>query len=381
MSLGFTYLGPIDGHNLSLLIRNLTRARNLGRPVLVHCVTQKGYGYKPAEEKPDKYHGVAPYFVEREPAAPGCDACAGEALLELAKEDPALCVITAAMRDGTGVSAFARAYPERFFDVGIAEEHAVTFAAGLAAAGFKPFFAVYSTFLQRAYDQIVHDVALQNLHAVFLVGHAGLVGEDGATHQGAFDLAFLSHVPNLTLLAPSCSEELSMMLRWAKDAEGPVVIRYPKASVPAAHNVVPLAKGDWQVVSVAHRARAVVFAVGSMVAPAMMAADTLALEGLDVEVVNCRKVKPLPDRMLEKYARLPIVTVEEGAALGGFGALVAVRCAQLGLNARVTPLGLPDAFIPHGTREQQLSACGLDVPGLCRSLRRLMREHTTEKER
>ena len=343
-NLGFTYLGPIDGHNLSLLIRNLTRAKNLGRPVLVHAVTQKGYGYKPAEEKPDKYHGVAPYFVEREAApAPGFDACAAE---------------------------FGP--KNRFFDVGIAEEHAVTLAAGLAAGGAKPFFAVYSTFLQRGYDQIVHDVALQNLHAVFLIGHAGLVGEDGATHQGAFDLSFLTHVPNLTLLAPSCAQELAMMLRWAKDALGPVAIRYPKAESAAAHNIVPLQKGDWQVVSVAHRAQAVVFAVGSMVGPAMMAADTLALEGLEVEVVNCRKVKPLPDRMLEKYARLPIVTLEENAALGGFGAQVAVRCAQLGLGARVLPLGIPDAFIPHGTRAQQLAGCGLDVEGICRALRRLL---------
>ena len=372
-NLGFTYLGPIDGHNLSLLIRNLSRAKNLGRPVLVHAVTQKGYGYKPAEEKPDKYHGVAPYFVEREAApAPGFDACAGQTLLEMAAEDPAVCVITAAMRDGTGVAGFAEAHPVRFFDVGIAEEHAVTLAAGLAAGGAKPFFAVYSTFLQRGYDQIVHDVALQNLHAVFLIGHAGLVGEDGATHQGAFDLSFLTHVPNLTLLAPSCAQELAMMLRWAKDAPGPVAIRYPKAESVAAHNIVPLQKGDWQVVSVAHRAQAVVFAVGSMVGPAMMAADTLALEGLEVEVVNCRKVKPLPDRMLEKYARLPIVTLEENAALGGFGAQVAVRCAQLGLGARVLPLGIPDAFIPHGTRAQQLAGCGLDVEGICRALRRLL---------
>ena len=358
-NLGFTYLGPIDGHNLSLLIRNLSRAKNLGRPVLVHAVTQKGYGYKPAEEKPDKYHGVAPYFVEREAApTPGFDACAGQTLLEMAAEDPAVCVITAAMRDGTGVAGFAEAHPDRFFDVGIAEEHAVTLAAGLAAGGAKPFFAVYSTFLQRGYDQIVHDVALQNLHAVFLIGHAGL--------------SFLTHVPNLTLLAPSCAQELAMMLRWAKDAPGPVAIRYPKAESAAAHNIVPLQKGDWQVVSVAHRVQAVVFAVGSMVGPAMMAADTLALEGLEVEVVNCRKVKPLPDRMLEKYARLPIVTLEENAVLGGFGAQVAVRCAQLGLGARVLPLGIPDAFIPHGTRAQQLAGCGLDVEGICRALRRLL---------
>lgn len=233
----------------------------------------------------------------------------------MAAEDPAVCVITAAMRDGTASRALPRRIRTASSTWGSPRSTPSPWPRAWPQAGPKPFFAVYSTFLQRGYDQIVHDVALQNLHAVFLIGHAGLVGEDGATHQGAFDLSFLTHVPNLTLLAPSCAQELAMMLRWAKDASGPVAIRYPKAESAAAHNIVPLQKGDWQVVSVAHRAQAVVFAVGSMVGPAMMAADTLALEGLEVEVVNCRKVKPLPDRMLEKYARLPIVTLEENAVL------------------------------------------------------------------
>lgn len=370
-ALGFTYLGPIDGHNLSLLIHNLTRARNLGRPVLVHAVTQKGHGYQPAEEKPDQFHGVAPYMVEKDLCAGSVSytGLVGRTLESLAEQDPTVAVITAAMRDGTGVAGFGRRFPERFYDVGIAEEHAVTMAAGLAAGGAKPYFAVYSTFLQRGYDQIIHDVALQNLHVVFLCSHSGLVGEDGATHQGIFDLSFASHIPNLRILAPSCDQELEMMMRWSLDAQGPVLIRYPKMGCSAAHSIAPLQKGAWQVVSIAHKARVVVFAVGAMVAPAMMAADTLALEGLEVEVVNCRQVKPLPDAMLQKYARLPIVTLEENVVIGGFGALVALRCAQLGLSIRQLSLGIGDEYVPHGTRGQLLSRCGLDVPGICQKIR------------
>ncbi len=370
-ALGFTYLGPIGGHNLPDIIRHLTRARNLERPVLLHAVTQKGHGYKPAEEKPDIFHGVAPYMVENDESINRVSytGVVGQTLCDLAQGGAEMAVITAAMRDGTGVARFGEEYPAQFYDVGIAEEHAVTMAAGLAAGGVTPYFAVYSTFLQRAYDQIVHDVALQNLHVVILCSHAGLVGEDGATHHGAFDLSYCSHIPHMTILAPSCAEELEMMLRWSKDAQGPVLIRYPKTGCTAMHSLVPLQKGAWQVVSLAHKARAVVFAVGSMVSLAMIAADTLALEGIDIEVVNCRQVKPLPDRMLEKYAHLPIVTLEENAVIGGFGALVALRYAQMGHTVHLLPIGLGDEFVPHGSCTQLLHRCGLDVEGLCRSIK------------
>lgn len=370
-ALGFTYLGPIDGHDLSLLIRTLSRARNLERPVLLHAVTHKGHGYKPAEEKPDQFHGVAPYVVEHDSGihTVSYTGTIGDTLLSMAEEDERISVITAAMRDGTGVARFGQRFPERFFDVGIAEEHAVTLAAGLAAGGARPYFAVYSTFLQRAYDQIVHDVALQNLPVVFLCSHAGLVGEDGATHHGAFDLSFCSHIPNMTILAPSCAEELEMMLRWSREASGPVLIRYPKTGCTAMHNLVPIQKSAWQVVSLAHKARAVLFAAGSMVSTAMIAADTLALEGIDIEVVNCRQIKPLPDRMLEKYAHLPIVTLEENAVIGGFGALVALRYAQLGHSVRLLPIGLDDQFVPHGTTAQLLHRCKLDVDGVCAAIK------------
>ncbi|MGN1248803.1 MAG: 1-deoxy-D-xylulose-5-phosphate synthase [Candidatus Spyradocola sp.] len=366
-ALGFTYLGPIDGHDLPGVIRHLTRARNLERPVLLHAVTQKGYGYRPAEEKPDKYHGVAPYVVENDESISRVSytGVVSSTLCDMARMGEEIAVITAAMPDGTGVAKFGKEFPQRFFDVGIAEEHAVTMAAGLAAGGVTPYFAVYSTFLQRAYDQIVHDVALQKLHVVFLCSHAGLVGEDGATHHGAFDLSYCSHIPNMTILAPSCAEELEMMLCWAQGAQGPVLIRYPKTGCTAMHNLVPLQKGAWQVVSLAHKARAVVFAAGSMVSMAMIAADTLALEGIDIEVVNCRQVKPLPDRMLVKYAHLPIVTLEENAVIGGFGALVAVRYAQLGYTVRLLPVGIEDEFVTHGACAQLLHRCGLDVEGLC----------------
>lgn len=370
-ALGFTYLGPIDGHNLPDIIRHLTRARNLERPVLLHAVTQKGHGYKPAEEKPDIFHGVAPYMVENDESINRVSytGVVGQTLCDLAQGGAEMAVITAAMRDGTGVARFGEEYPAQFYDVGIAEEHAVTMAAGLSAGGVTPYFAVYSTFLQRAYDQIVHDVALQNLHVVILCSHAGLVGEDGATHHGAFDLSYCSHIPHMTILAPSCAEELEMMLRWSKDAQGPVLIRYPKTGCTAMHSLVPLQKGAWQVVSLAHKARAVVFAVGSMVSLAMIAADTLALEGIDIEVVNCRQVKPLPDRMLEKYAHLPIVTLEENAVIGGFGALVALRYAQMGHTVHLLPIGLGDEFVPHGSCTQLLHRCGLDVEGLCRRIK------------
>lgn len=370
-ALGFTYLGPIDGHNLPDIIRHLTRARNLERPVLLHAVTQKGHGYKPAEEKPDIFHGVAPYMVENDDSINRVSytGVVGQTLCDLAQGGAEMAVITAAMRDGTGVARFGEEYPAQFYDVGIAEEHAVTMAAGLAAGGVTPYFAVYSTFLQRAYDQIVHDVALQNLHVVILCSHAGLVGEDGATHHGAFDLSYCSHIPHMTILAPSCAEELEMMLRWSKDAQGPVLIRYPKTGCTAMHSLVPLQKSAWQVVSLAHKARAVVFAVGSMVSLAMIAADTLALEGIDIEVINCRQVKPLPDRMLEKYAHLPIVTLEENAVIGGFGALVALRYAQMGHTVHLLPIGLGDEFVPHGSCAQLLHRCGLDVEGLCRRIK------------
>ena len=370
-ALGFTYLGPIDGHNLSMLIRTLTRARNLERPVLVHAVTQKGHGYRPAEEKPDAFHGVAPYEVEGAGAAAQIHSSGvvSEALCRLGTEDDRVTVITAAMRDGTGTRKFAETYPKRFFDVGIAEEHAVTLAAGLAAGGVRPYFAVYSTFLQRGYDQMIHDVALQNLPVVFLCGHAGLVGEDGATHHGVFDLSYCSHIPNLRILAPSCAEELDEMIRWSIHADGPVVIRYPKSCCSAMHNIVGLEKGAWQVVSLAHKARAVLFAAGSMVAQAMIAADTLALEGIDVEVVNCRQIKPLPDRMLEKYAYLPIVTLEENSVIGGFGALVSLRYEQLGYSVRLLPVGIGDEFVQHGTRTQLLKDSGLDAAGICDKIR------------
>ena len=371
-ALGFTYLGPFDGHDLRSVIMYLTRAKHLEHPVLVHAVTHKGHGYKPAEEKPEKFHGVAPYEVEKTvevTSSVSYTGTVGKTLMSLAQEDESVAVITAAMRNGTGVQEFGKVYPQRFYDVGIAEEHAVTMAAGLAAGGAKPFFAVYSTFLQRAYDQIVHDVALQNLHVVFLCSHAGLVGEDGATHHGAFDLSFCTHIPNMTILAPACEEELEMMIRWAKDAEGPVIIRYPKMGCKAMHNLVPMEKSAWQVVSISHKARAVILAAGSMVAPAMMAADTLALQGIDVEVVNCRQIKPLPDRMLEKYAQMPIVTLEENAVIGGFGALVASRYAYLGMDVRLMMLGLKDEFIPHGTIHQLHQMTGLDVAGVCEKIK------------
>ena len=365
-AIGFTYLGPIDGHDLSMLIRTLKRAKNLNRPVLVHAVTQKGHGYHPAEEEPGKYHGVTPYIVERENIVQSISMrdVMVDSMDALMQRDPNAAIITAAMMNGTGVIKLAKKYEERVFDVGIAEAHAVTLACGLASGGVKPYFAVYSTFLQRGYDEMLHDVALQNLPVTFLVSNAGLTGQDGATHHGVFDLSYATHLPNFTILAPSCAEELADMIAWSEKAENPVLIRYPKQGCHAMHNIVPLEKSPWQVVSISHKAKAVVLAVGSMVPVAMMAADTLALEGIDIEVVNCRCVKPIPDRMLEKYASLPIITLEENAVLGGFGASVAVKMGELGYAPRLLPVGVSDRFILHGTPAQLLHEQKLDVEGV-----------------
>jgi len=370
-AIGFTYLGPIDGHDLPMLIRTLKRAKNLNRPVLVHAVTQKGHGYHPAEEEPGKYHGVTPYIVEHESREQDVNYkdVMVDAMDALMHRNPNTAIITAAMLDGTGVEKLTKQYPNRMFDVGIAEAHAVTLACGLASGGVKPYFAVYSTFLQRGYDELLHDVALQNLPVTFLVTNAGLTGQDGATHHGVFDLSFATHLPNVTILAPSCAEELYDMIAWSETATNPVFIRYPKQGCHAMHTLVPLEKSPWQVVSISHRAKAVVLAVGSMVPVAMMAADTLALDGIDIEVVNCRQVKPLPDRMLEKYANLPIITLEENAVIGGFGAYVAVRCGELGLPVRLLPIGVPDHFVLHGTTGQLLHEQKLDVEGVALRIR------------
>jgi len=379
--LGLKYFGPLDGHNVETLIESFERLRLMEGPLLVHVVTVKGKGYQPAEDDAPKFHGVGSFdkatgTTTAVPAAVSYTEAFGRTLVSIAERDDRVVAITAAMPDGTGLSHFAKRFPDRFFDVGIAEQHAVTFAAGLAAAGMKPVVAIYSTFLQRAYDQIVHDVCLQRLPVRFMIDRGGVVGDDGPTHHGAFDLSFLRAVPNLVLMAPADENELAAMVRTAVDHDaGPTAVRYPRgaglgvrmdcepAALPVGRAEVLRTGGD-----------AALVAIGSMVAPAFRAAELLAAEGIEASVVNARFVKPLDDRTIlgevERSGR--VVTVEENAAAGGFGAAVLELLQSRGVAAAVRVMGLPDEFITHAPRERLLARCGLTAEGVASAVRALV---------
>ncbi len=367
-SLGFTYLGPLDGHDIPSVMRTVEDARAKGGPVLIHVITKKGRGYRPAEADPRKFHGVGKFDVEsgelaRSSGPPTYTQVFGETIADLAARDPRIVAITAAMPDGTGLDTFGRRHPDRFFDVGIAEQHAVTFAAGLASQGLMPVAAIYSTFLQRAYDQIVHDVALQGIHVVFAVDRAGLVGEDGPTHHGAFDLAYLRSVPGMTVMAPADEGELVAMLSYALALDGPVAVRYPRSqglgeAAFRPSKPIDLGKG----VVVREGDDVAIVAIGSMVHPSLQAAEILQRRGVAAAVVNARFAKPLDeDLLLEAAGRSGrVVVVEEGTAVGGFGSGVAAAFARrTGAPVAMRHLALPDSFVEHGAREVLLAACGL----------------------
>jgi 1-deoxy-D-xylulose-5-phosphate synthase len=372
-SLGFRYLGPIDGHDVRELISVFEKVREMRGPVLVHVLTQKGRGLADAEEDPRRFHGIAPTTratgkTESKTEGLGYTRVFGETLVALADEHPRLVAITAAMADGTGLAPFARRYPERFFDVGIAEAHAVTFAAGLATQGMRPIVAVYSTFLQRAFDPLVHDVALQQLPVIFALDRAGLVGEDGATHHGAFDLSYLACIPGLVVAAPASGAELRDLLVTALEyRDGPFAIRFPRAVVPDAdaltHAPQRLEIGRWEVQRTGPAAA--LLAVGAMVAVAQRAAQRLAADGIEVTVVNARFVKPIDHLRLYELAETQplLVTIEENTLAGGFGSLIALRLAEWGRwsekGGRLITLGLPDGFVEHGTRDELLESVGL----------------------
>ena len=377
--LGFTYLGPIDGHNLTDLVDVLKQARALSRPVLVHAITQKGKGYVHAENDAAKWHRTGAFDIDTgEPlsASSGLSYTHvfGTTMVSLAEREPRLVAITAAMKAGTGLQQFAEQLPDRFFDVGMAEQTAVTFAAGLASQGMRPVAAVYSTFLQRAYDQIVHDVALMRLPVVLALDRAGLVGEDGATHHGVFDITYLRHVPGLAVMAPKDLSELAAMLKTAVELEGPSAIRYPRGEgtnppdgEPAA---IPLGKGEL----LREGDSVAVIALGSMVAPALGAARALSEQGIEAAVVNARFAKPLDVELIAGLARTcgRVVTVEENAVAGGFGSAVAELLHEEGLSAPVLSLGIPDQFVNHGSREELLASIGLDAEGIGRRIAHLV---------
>jgi 1-deoxy-D-xylulose-5-phosphate synthase len=370
---GFNYIGPIDGHDLESLIPTLENIKHLDGPQFLHVVTKKGQGYKLAEADPVAYHGPGKFdpavglVPPSTPAKTTFTQVFGQWLCDMAQQDKRLVGITPAMREGSGMVAFHRRFPDRYFDVGIAEQHAVTFAAGMACEGLKPVVAIYSTFLQRAYDQLIHDVALQNLPVVFAIDRAGLVGADGATHAGAYDIAFIRCIPNMSLACPADERECRQLLSTAYAQNHPVAVRYPRGAgvgaVPDADlNALPLGKAELR-----RQGQGIaLLAFGSLLAPALKAA-----EALNATVVNMRWVKPLDIEMLQRVAQdhAQIVTVEEGCIMGGAGSAVAEALQQLGLVRPVLQLGLPDVFIEHGDHAQLLAAQGLDAAGIEASIR------------
>ncbi|MBR5236301.1 MAG: 1-deoxy-D-xylulose-5-phosphate synthase [Clostridia bacterium] len=360
---GFTYFGPIDGHDMPFLCHVLEQAKKINGPVLLHVKTKKGKGYKFAEDKPTAFHGVGSFSVEtgeRNGGGQSFSSVFGQQLAKLAEKQPDLCAVTAAMQCGTGLDEFSRNYPERCFDVGIAEQHAVTFAAGLAARGLKPVVAVYSSFLQRAYDQILHDVCLQNLNVVFCIDRAGLVGEDGETHQGIYDLSFLSHMPNMTILAPADYEELSAMLAYAvTEHQGPIAVRYPRGSEKSVSvSQKPFVFGQPEVVTEGETV--CLLSAGHMLSEAIETQKLLKEEGISSAVVNLRTLWPLPEETLAAWAKTysMFVTIEDGVKSGGIGEKMA---AMLGDKIPVLIKAHENGCVPHGTIEQLYRSCGLDA--------------------
>jgi 1-deoxy-D-xylulose-5-phosphate synthase len=373
--LGFDYFGPIDGHNIRLLVRILTSVRKLDKPAVVHVCTVKGKGYLPAEGDPTLYHGVSPFSivdgkVETKDTPTFTEAFSG-IITSLAREDERIVAITAAMANGTGMRLFQTMFPDRFFDVGIAEQHAVTFASGLARAGLKPVLAIYSTFLQRAVDQVIHDVALPGLPVVLAVDRAGLVGADGETHQGTFDIALFRSVPGLTLLAPSTDQEMELMLRYALSRNAPVMIRYPKAScsprLPACAQ--PLLEGRGVMVR-RKKGEVLIVALGGLLQETLRAAELLEGIKIETDVYNLRFIEPLDiEYLLSLFYRYRLVCFcEEGCIRGGVGEQMAAALKQRGVVIPFLHLGLPNLFIPHGTRGELLSLYGLDARNIAASV-------------
>ncbi|MFO7277745.1 MAG: 1-deoxy-D-xylulose-5-phosphate synthase [Pseudomonadota bacterium] len=373
--MGFNYIGPIDGHDLNALVKTLRNLRKLRGPQFLHVVTRKGKGYAPAEADPIKWHGPGPFdpasgtiFKEKNPG-PTYSQVFGQWLCDMAERDPRIIGITPAMREGSGMVEFSRRFPDRYFDVAIAEQHAVTFAAGLAAEGLKPVVAIYSTFLQRAYDQLIHDVALQNLPVVFAIDRAGLVGGDGATHQGSFDLSFMRCIPNLVIMAPADENECRQMLYTATTLSCPAAVRYPRGCGPGVPieqemKALPIGRAELRREG---RSGLALLAFGTMVEPAQRIA-----ERLDATLVNMRFIKPLDeDLALEIAARhRAVVTIEENATAGGAGSAIGELYAAEGLQVPLLHLGIPDRFIEHGSREECLAAAGLDHASLAGAIER-----------
>ena len=379
--MGFRYFGPVNGNDINEMIEVLENLKDVKGPVMLHVVTKKGKGYKPAEEKPTKFHGIGIFDVETGDSL-GKASCMtftqafSKALLTLAEKDPSITAITAAMPEGTGLDAFRDKYPSRYFDVGIAEEHAATFAAGLAAGGVKPIVALYSTFAQRCYDQILHDICLQNLPVVFALDRAGLVGEDGPTHHGVFDLSFLRDMPNLILAAPADENEMQHMLKTAFEAKAPFVLRYPRGAgfgiaLEKEPKALPIGKGVW----LKKGKDATILAIGNRVHPALDAAQKLAEKGVDCGVVNMRFVRPLDKKLIDEALKISphLVTVEDNMLSGGFGSAVAEYLADKQADFKLLRLGIGDEFVPHGKCASLYDKVGISAEQMTKHILKWMK--------
>jgi 1-deoxy-D-xylulose-5-phosphate synthase len=378
--LGFKYLGPYDGHDLELLLDLFEENRDYDGPLLIHVITKKGKGYKPAENKPIWSHGVNPFDVltgdspkSTKPAPPTYTAAFSDALMMMAKVDPKVIAVTAAMPEGTGLDKFAKTYPERMFDVGIAEEHAVTFSGGMATQGMKPVVAIYSTFLQRAFDQVFHDVAIMDLPVVFALDRGGIAGADGPTHHGIYDMAYLRIFPNMICMAPKDENELRHMVKTALETGHPTSLRYPRGNgvgveLDAELQALPVGKGE----VMREGTDATIFAIGSEVWPAMKAAELLAAENINVTVINARFIKPLDDELIRRYCvpNSNIITVEEGSLAGGFGAAIMERCEHHGIrDVRFHRIGIPDEYVHHGAQDVLRAQHDLHPEGIAKRVR------------
>lgn len=379
--LGFTYLGPIDGHNLEELLTCFKQAKRTKGPVLIHVITKKGKGYAPAEADSDTWHGLGPYKIESGEQIKSVSGLAdykqvfGQAMIELAQKDPKIVAITPAMSSGSGLNPFAQVFPDRFFDVGIAEQHATTMSAGLATQGMKPVCVIYSTFLQRAYDQVVHDVTRQNLNVSFAIDRAGFVGADGETHQGVYDIAYLRHLPNMKIMMGKDEREFRNLLHTSLNMEGPTAVRFPRGSgtgVAIDEDFQLIPEGTWEIITEGQSVA--ILAVGPMVQLAEKAAERLTKEGLKPFVINARFIKPLDYNMLHQLTKqgLKLITVEEHALAGGFGsAVLEYMNEQDWQHIQVKRLGIPDYFVEHGSVGQQREEVGLTIENIMDQVRDL----------
>jgi 1-deoxy-D-xylulose-5-phosphate synthase len=389
--LGFKYLGPYDGHDLDLLLKLFDENKDYDGPLLIHVITKKGKGYKPAENKPIWSHGVNPFDIltgegrksDKPAPPPTYTAVFSETLIELAKKDPKIVAITAAMPEGTGLDKFAKALPDRMFDVGIAEEHAITFCGGMATQGMKPVAAIYSTFLQRAFDQVFHDVAIMDLPVVFCLDRGGIAGADGPTHHGIYDMAYLRVFPNMVCMAPKDENELRHMLKTAFETGHPTSLRYPRGSgvgvkLDAELQSLPVGRGE----VMREGTDATIFAIGAEVWPAMQAAELLMRDKINVTVINGRFIKPLDVELIAKYCQInsSVITVEEGSLAGGFGAAIMESCERLGLHGvRFHRIGIPDEYVHHGSQDVLRAQYDLHAEGIAKRVRQFLDGHTLDR--